>query len=84
MNPTSDVGVIGMDESPGSGPGDVVVTMLHELRLVYPHESDAVLGQALLQARKNLPPHESFDAVQREVGRLLGVLAVLRLKAEVE
>jgi hypothetical protein len=62
--------------------GRDVVDLLHDLYATYPHQSHAVLAQALLQARKNLPPHEGPDAIRREAGRLLGVMAVLRLRAD--
>jgi hypothetical protein len=55
--------------------------MLHDLYVAYPGENHAVLAQALLQARKNVPPHEGDEAIRQEVGRLLGVMAVLKLKA---
>lgn len=62
-----------------------VVAMLHELYVTYPDESHAVLAQALLQARKNIPPHEGDEAIREEVGRLLGVLTVFKLRrAKVE
>jgi hypothetical protein len=61
-----------------------VVAMLHELYTVYPRENHAVLAQALLQARKNLSPNDGVDAVLQEVARLLGILTVLRLKADEE
>jgi hypothetical protein len=54
--------------------------MLHDLYVAYPDENHAVLAQALLQARKNISPHEGDEAIRQEVGRLLGVLTVLRLK----
>ena len=54
--------------------------MLHDLYAAYPTENHAVLAQALLQARKNVSPHEGDEAVRQEVGRLLGVMAVLKLK----
>ena len=57
------------------------MAVLHELYVAYPGENHAVLAQALLQARKNISPHEGEEAVRQEVARLLGVMAVLRLKA---
>jgi hypothetical protein len=57
-----------------------VVAMLHELYVAYPDENHAVLAQALLQARKNISPLEGDEAIRQEVGRLLGVLAVIRLR----
>ena len=54
--------------------------MLHELYVAYPGENHAVLAQALLQARKNIPPREGDEAIRQEVGRLLGLLAVIRLR----
>jgi hypothetical protein len=56
------------------------VGMLHEFYVTYPAENHAVLAQALLQARKNISPHEGDEAIRQEVGRLLGVLAVMKLK----
>jgi hypothetical protein len=59
-----------------------VVAMLHELYVAYPGENHAVLAQALLQARKNISPREGDEAIRQEVGRLLGLLAVIRLRTE--
>ena len=64
---------------PSQGREDVV-SMLHELYVAYPTENHAVLAQALLQARKNVSPQEGDEAIRQGVGRLLGVMAVLRLK----
>jgi hypothetical protein len=84
MNSNDGTPLVAVGDPVDLEPRDEAVVMLHELRLLFPHENDAVLAQALLQARKNLAPNEGFEAIQREVGRLLGLLAVLKLKAEAE
>jgi hypothetical protein len=57
----------------GSGPAqhEDAVAVLHDLYAAYPGERHAVLAQALFQARRNIYPRQGYDAVQREVGRLL-------------
>jgi hypothetical protein len=67
--------------TPASSQGrEDVVAVLHELYVAYPGENHAVLAQALLQARKNISPHEGEEAVRLEVARLLEAMGVLRLE----
>src|SRR5690349_19889970 len=52
--------------SPASSQGrEDVVAVLHELYVADRGESHPVLAQALLQARKNISPHEGDDAVRQ-------------------
>ncbi len=84
MNLNANFDPFALDERAPRKNGGEVVAMLHELYAAYPQEKHEILAQALLQARKNLDPGESYEAIEKEVARLLGLLAVLKLRAENE